>query len=77
MLVEKFPFDKYELEASPLTQYILARRNAGICWQVGPQSVCGLRGGVSYQPSEGREPVVNELLRGVVCCHGHGLLLSE
>ena len=34
LLVENFPFDKYELEPSPLTQYILGRRNPGICWQV-------------------------------------------
>ena len=34
MLVENFPFDKYELEPSPLTQYILERRNPNVCWQV-------------------------------------------
>lgn len=34
MLVEKFPFDKYELEPSPLTQCILGKRNSNICWQV-------------------------------------------
>ena len=34
MLVEKFPFDKYELEPSPLTQCILAKRNSNVCWQV-------------------------------------------
>jgi integrator complex subunit 6 len=34
LLVENFPFDKYELEPSPLTQYILGRRNPNICWQV-------------------------------------------
>ena len=34
LLVENFPFDKYELEPSPLTQYILGRRNPSICWQV-------------------------------------------
>ena len=34
LLVENFPFDKYELEPSPLTQYILARRNPNFCWQV-------------------------------------------
>jgi hypothetical protein len=34
LLVENFPFDKYELEPSPLTQHILARKNTHICWQV-------------------------------------------
>jgi len=34
LLVENFPFDKYELEPSPLTQYILEKRNAATCWQV-------------------------------------------
>ena len=34
LLVENFPFDKYELEPSPLTQYILGRRNPNVCWQV-------------------------------------------
>eukprot|EP00731_Ephydatia_muelleri_P030070 Em0021g593a len=34
MLVENFPFDKYELEPSPLTQYILEKRNPNVCWQV-------------------------------------------
>ncbi|XP_013400785.1 integrator complex subunit 6 [Lingula anatina] len=34
MAVENFPFDKYELEPSPLTQYILERRQPNACWQV-------------------------------------------
>jgi hypothetical protein len=34
MLVENFPFDKYELEPSPLTQFILAKKNPHVCWQV-------------------------------------------
>lgn len=34
LLVENFPFDKYELEPSPLTQCILEKRNPSICWQV-------------------------------------------
>ncbi len=34
LLVENFPFDKYELEPSPLTQFILQRRNSNVCWQV-------------------------------------------
>ncbi|CAG0895776.1 unnamed protein product [Darwinula stevensoni] len=34
MVIENLPFDKYELEPSPLTQYILARRQSHCCWQV-------------------------------------------
>ncbi|XP_071951141.1 integrator complex subunit 6-A-like [Antedon mediterranea] len=34
MVVDNVPFDKYELEPSPLTQNILERRNHNICWQV-------------------------------------------
>ena len=34
MVLESFPFDKYEMEASPLTQYILERRQANVAWQV-------------------------------------------
>jgi len=34
MVVENFPFDKYELEPSKLTQYILARKQPTVCWQV-------------------------------------------
>ncbi|XP_074658084.1 integrator complex subunit 6-like [Tubulanus polymorphus] len=34
MATENFPFDKYQLEPSPLTQYILERRNPNMCWQV-------------------------------------------
>ncbi|XP_064638509.1 integrator complex subunit 6-like [Lineus longissimus] len=34
MVIENMPFDKYELEPSPLTQYILERRQSSICWQV-------------------------------------------
>ncbi|XP_076454047.1 integrator complex subunit 6-like isoform X2 [Babylonia areolata] len=33
MVIENIPFDKYELEPSPLTQYILERRQPNICWQ--------------------------------------------
>lgn len=35
LVVENFPFDKYELEASPLTQFILERRQPNTVWQVG------------------------------------------
>ena len=34
MVVENLPFDKYELEPSPLTQFILERKQPHICWQV-------------------------------------------
>ncbi|XP_067008212.1 integrator complex subunit 6 isoform X2 [Anabrus simplex] len=34
MVIESLPFDKYELEPSPLTQYILARKQPTTCWQV-------------------------------------------
>lgn len=34
MVVENLPFDKYELEPSPLTQYILERRQPSTVWQV-------------------------------------------
>lgn len=34
LALENFPFDKYELEPSPLTQYILARKQPTVCWQV-------------------------------------------
>ncbi|XP_061150983.1 integrator complex subunit 6 isoform X1 [Syngnathus typhle] len=34
MVIEKLPFDKYELEPSPLTQYILERKSPHMCWQV-------------------------------------------
>ncbi len=34
MIIENLPFDKYELEPSPLTQYLLARKHPKVCWQV-------------------------------------------
>ncbi|ESO86410.1 hypothetical protein LOTGIDRAFT_179396 [Lottia gigantea] len=34
MVIDNLPFDKYELEPSPLTQYILERRQPNTCWQV-------------------------------------------
>lgn len=33
-VLDNFPFDKYELEPSPLTQYILERKSPSTCWQV-------------------------------------------
>lgn len=38
MVIDKLPFDKYELEPSPLTQYILERKSPHMCWQVGSYS---------------------------------------
>ncbi|KAH3804920.1 hypothetical protein DPMN_133213 [Dreissena polymorpha] len=34
MVIDNLPFDKYELEPSPLTQFILERRQINTCWQV-------------------------------------------
>ncbi|KAM7418099.1 hypothetical protein PAMA_017643 [Pampus argenteus] len=34
MVIDKLPFDKYELEPSPLTQFILERKSPHMCWQV-------------------------------------------
>ncbi|KAK6195809.1 hypothetical protein SNE40_001162 [Patella caerulea] len=34
LVIDNLPFDKYELEPSPLTQYILERRQPNTCWQV-------------------------------------------
>ncbi|KAL5005014.1 hypothetical protein ScPMuIL_018470 [Solemya velum] len=34
LVIENLPFDKYEVEASPLTQFILERRQPNVCWQV-------------------------------------------
>jgi len=39
MVLENLPFDKYELEPSPLTQYILERRQPNVAWQVCSQNV--------------------------------------
>lgn len=33
MAIENMPFDKYELEPSPLTQYILERKQPNVAWQ--------------------------------------------
>lgn len=35
--IDEIPFDKYELEPSPLTQYILERRQPNVAWQVNEQ----------------------------------------
>lgn len=34
LVIENLPFDKYELEPSPLTQNILSRKQPKTCWQV-------------------------------------------
>jgi hypothetical protein len=34
MVIESLPFDKYGMEPSPLTQFILARKQPTVCWQV-------------------------------------------
>lgn len=34
MVIDKLPFDKYELEPSPLTQFVLERKSPHSCWQV-------------------------------------------
>lgn len=34
MIIDNLPFDKYELEPSPLTQYILSRKQPLVAWQV-------------------------------------------
>ena len=34
MIIDNLPFDKYELEPSPLTLFILARKQPKACWQV-------------------------------------------
>lgn len=34
LLVTNFPYDKYELEPSPLTQVLLEKKNPNTCWQV-------------------------------------------
>lgn len=34
LVIENLPFDKYELEPSPLTQFILTKRQPKTCWQV-------------------------------------------
>lgn len=39
MVIDKVPFDKYELEPSPLTQYILERKSPLTCWQVKHQVI--------------------------------------
>ncbi|VDN58662.1 unnamed protein product [Dracunculus medinensis] len=34
LVCQDFPFDKYELEPSALTQFILDRKQSSVCWQV-------------------------------------------
>ena len=52
MIIDNLPFDKYELEPSPLTLYILARKQPKTCWQVYTQgsSKTGVGNSVSLAP---------------------------
>ena len=52
MIIDNLPFDKYELEPSPLTLYILARKQPKTCWQVYTQgsSKSGAGNAVSLTP---------------------------
>uniref|UniRef100_A0A9J2P9D4 VWFA domain-containing protein n=1 Tax=Ascaris lumbricoides TaxID=6252 RepID=A0A9J2P9D4_ASCLU len=34
LVCQEFPFDKYELEPSPLTHFLLERKQPNVCWQV-------------------------------------------
>lgn len=42
-MMDALPFDKYELESSPLTQYILSRKQPHVAWQV-------------FVPNSGKQP---------------------
>lgn len=42
-VMDALPFDKYELESSPLTQYILSRKQPHVAWQV-------------FVPNSGKQP---------------------
>ena len=33
LVIDEIPFDRYDLEPSPLTQYILERRQPNVAWQ--------------------------------------------
>ena len=41
MIIDNLPFDKYELEPSPLTLFILGRKQPNYCWQVFIQVLFG------------------------------------
>ena len=47
VLLQNFPYDKYELEPSPLTQVLLEKKNAGICWVVYVEN-SGKQTGISH-----------------------------
>lgn len=47
MIIDNLPFDKYELEPSPLTLYILARKQPKTSWQVYIQGSSKSGGGVN------------------------------
>eukprot|EP00794_Sanderia_malayensis_P011193 gene11193-12367_t len=48
MVIDNLPFDKYELEPSPLTQFVLERKQPNYCWQTFIQG--SGRGGKMGQP---------------------------
>ena len=47
ILLPSFPYDKYELEPSPLTQVLLEKKNSNICWVVYVEN-SGKQSGVSH-----------------------------
>ena len=60
MIIDNLPFDKYELEPSPLTLFILARKQPKVCWQVY----------IQVRTKECRPHLVNELcISLLVSCH--------
>ena len=46
MIIDNLPFDKYELEPSPLTLFILGRKQPNYCWQVFIQVKLGYKWGM-------------------------------
>ena len=58
MIIDNLPFDKYELEPSPLTLYILARKQPKTCWQVYIQgsSKSGVASTVNAGPDSAGHP---------------------
>ena len=47
LLLQNFPYDKYELEPSPLTQVLLEKKNSNICWVVYVEN-SGKQTGISH-----------------------------
>ncbi|XP_078380426.1 integrator complex subunit 6-like isoform X2 [Oculina patagonica] len=48
LVLDNLPFDKYELEPSPLTQYILERKSPSSCWQTFILNSCKKVGEVGF-----------------------------